>query len=1100
MKALKWLSLAVVITLTVTSCQQEGDTMFEKIAPKQSGLEFKNTLVETEEFNVLNYTYFYNGGGVAIGDVDNDGLPDIYLTGNMVASHLYINQGNFNFENRAAEAGVEAAGFWNTGVTMADVNDDGWLDIYVCRSAANSADARRNLLFINDGVDDNGQVSFTESAKLYGLDDQAYSTQATFFDFDRDGDLDMYLLNHSIPMYANFTADIEHLKKQENQLFSHKLYEQRDGKFVDISNEAGLVNNVLGFGLGVAVSDFNNDGWPDIYVSNDFNEEDYLYINQQDGTYEEQLRSRIDYTSLFSMGSDVGDVNNDGRTDILSLDMLPQDNYRIKLMSGADNFNKYQLLLDRNFYKQNMRNMLQLNQGNGRFKEVGQMAGISNSDWSWSALMSDYDLDGWPDIFVSNGYARDYTNMDFMNYAMNFKIENPDIRERDIPIEQMIEHMPEIAVANKIYKNEAGHGFADVSAEWGFVDPELSNGSAYGDLDGDGDLDLVINNVNQFASIYKNMAREKNSGHFLGIKPLVRQDAQPAIGTEVALYVGDLIMVRELYPSRGFQSSVEHMVHFGLGELTTVDSLIVHWPDGRSELFQIDSIDRYQTLIQGQGVKAVQRVLNKAENPFFTPDSVITYTHQENRFSDFGVQSLLPRFYSRTGPPMASGDLNGDGLTDVIIGGGSGQATQLFRGQPNGMLSPHSSARVFDEDAMYEDVAIAITDLDNDGSPDVLIASGGNHFPDGDGHYLLRSYFNDGRGNLVRNGDFPEVIRHSSVLLTGDFNGDGTIDILLGSAYKAQKYPLPGGNVILWNRPDGSWDLDADLPFGDFICMAAAWEDVDADGQSELILGGEWQPVEIWKYTGNQWEMTGRSPLKGLITALKVSDLDDDPEKEIVVGNWGENSSWKATPEEPLILYYGDFDNNGEIDPVLSYYIDGVSYPYVSRDDLTGQLSFLKKTFQSYHAYGEMNMQELLKQLPDHQSDSAQILSTHILDLVDGQWEVRSLPSHAQVAPVFVIETMDVDDDGDQDIILAGNSRYNRVKIGEIESNHGVLLRNMGQLKFQPVSPVESGLDLSGEVRSVLPVEINTEQKYLLFGINDGEVQTYRWEFQPVVN
>lgn len=382
----------------------------------------------------------------------------------------------------------------------------------------------------------------------------------------------------------------------------------------------------------------------------------------------------------------------------------------------------------------------------------------------------------------------------------------------------------------------------------------------------------------------------------------------------------------------------------------------------------------------------------------------------------------------------------------------------------------------------------------------MLIASGGNHFPDGDGHYLLRSYFNDGRGNLVRNGDFPEVIRHSSVLLTGDFNGDGTIDILLGSAYKAQKYPLPGGNVILWNRPDGSWDLDADLPFGDFICMAAAWEDVDADGQSELILGGEWQPVEIWKYTGNQWEMTGRSPLKGLITALKVADLDDDPEKEIVVGNWGENSSWKATPEEPLILYYGDFDNNGEIDPVLSYYIDGVSYPYVSRDDLTGQLSFLKKTFQSYHAYGEMNMQELLKQLPDHQSDSAQILSTHILDLVDGQWEVRSLPSHAQVAPVFVIETMDVDDDDDQDIILAGNSRYNRVKIGEIESNHGVLLRNMGQLKFQPVSPVESGLDLSGEVRSVLPVEINTEQKYLLFGINDGEVQTYRWEFQPVVN
>lgn len=548
------------------------------------------------------------------------------------------------------------------------------------------------------------------------------------------------------------------------------------------------------------------------------------------------------------------------------------------------------------------------------------------------------------------------------------------------------------------------------------------------------------------------------------------------------------------------------MIHFGLGDWTQIDSLVIRWPQGDRELFTLDTIDRYYNLVKGQGKTTThERTPKDALESIFTPDSMLSFTHHEDRFNDFDVQGLLPRYYSRMGPAMALGDLNGDGVLDILMGGGNGQPASWWPGQAVGKELSSSESRAFKEDARYEDVATAIADFDQDGDNDILIASGGNRYPSGDELYALRYYENTGNGKFMRNTDFPEVIRNATCLVTGDFNGNGRIDIFLGSGYKAQEYPMAAGNVIIWNNGNGSsfapldngatadkgWEVDEDPPFKDFICMDGDWKDVNGDGQAELVLGGEWEPIEIWNYTSSGWKLTGASDHKGLVTALHVVNLDDDPEMEIIVGNWGENSLFNASPDQPLVLYYGDFDDNGTIDPVLSYYLDGISYPFVSRDDLTSQLAYLKKILSNYHTYGEMTMEELLTHLPDYKTDSAQVLSSYILDFKNGRWETIPLPPAAQVAPVFAIETVDYDGDDRQDIILAGNSRYNRVKIGEMEANHGVLLRNLGDLNFEAVSPAQSGLNVSGEVRSVKKY-ISDSGTYILFGVNGAKAETYR--------
>ncbi|NND04898.1 MAG: VCBS repeat-containing protein [Saprospiraceae bacterium] len=1079
-----------VLILSCISCNDKADTLFTGISAKKSGIIFRNTLKELPEFNVLKYGYFYNGGGVALGDINNDGLCDIYFTGNLVASHLYLNQGEWEFSNIAKDAGVEAAGLWNTGVNMVDINDDGWLDIYVCRSAAKDPDARRNLLFINK-TSENGEVIFEEQGAIYGLNDQGYSTQSAFFDFDKDGDLDMYLLNHSVQEFANFSNNLLGYKNRRDGDYGDKLYRNDGNKFTDISKDAGIKSTVLGFGLGVSIGDFNNDTWPDIYVSNDYNEEDYLYINDGNGSFSEQLRSYLDHTSLFSMGSDAADINNDGMTDVVTLDMLPSDNYRIKLTSGADNFDKYQLLLKQGFYKQNMRNMLHLNEG-GAFSEVGQLAGISNTDWSWSALLADYDLDGLQDLFVTNGYLRDYTNMDFMSFAVDMKLSDEDMTT-DQSIEELLKHMPKIEVPNQVFRNVDGVRFEDHSAAWGFNKIELSNGAAYADLDNDGDLDLVVNNVNDFAGVYRNQAVEKNQGNFLKITLVA--DSITTIGSKVCLFVDDEIMTRELYLSRGYQSSVEPTLHWGLGKNPSVDALLVRWSDGTEEQFDVEKVNTEITLEKGSGFSPTIK-MQAEKQKIFKRDNLALFEHVEDDFNDFRHQSLLPTYYSRNGPSLVVGDLNGDELDDLICGGAAGQQMGVFLGDAASPFREISQPAI-SGDAQHEDVALALADLDGDEDLDLVAASGGNFAVEGEDHYPLRIYLNNGLGQFKRSEHLTEVRIQANTLALGDYDADGDIDVFVGGQYEALNYPKPNTNYLLLNDGQGVFSDMQNLPFASNRVASVVAEDINVDGRIDLVMAGEWEGVEVWSFDGH-WQRTYHYPLHGWYSSVHPLNLDGDRELEIVVGNWGLNSQLQASQERPMVVYSGDFDDNGTIDPILSTYMGDQSYPFVSRDDLLGQLPGLKKHFTSYADYGKYTMDQLLELLPIAKADSIVELASFVLDVSGDSLISVKLPMEAQVAPIYAITDLDVDGDGDQDLILAGNSIYNRVKIGEIDANHGVMLQNDGDLKFSALSISKTGLDVRGSARSVVKLTSNTGTN-ILFGINDDQVISYQLSTEEVV-
>lgn len=1093
---LKFFVSLVMIVLALSCNSVDDSTLFSLMPSSQTKVFFKNILKETEEFNVLEYGYLYNGGGIAIGDINNDGLPDIYFTGNMVGSHLYLNKGNFEFKEIAKEAGVFAEGLWNTGTTMADVNADGLLDIYICRSAAQDPNKRKNLLFIN-----NGDLTFTEKASKYGIDDSGYSTQAAFFDYDRDGDLDLYVLNHSTQEYAGFGQISEQLKNRKNPAYSDKFYKNNNGTYEEVGDKIGLTNNVLGFGLGIAVSDINNDGWPDIYISNDYNEQDYLYINNADGTFTERLQDYIGHTPLYSMGSDIADINNDGFTDMMLLDMLPEDNYRQKMVSGPDNYEKFSRLAASGFYNQTMRNMLQLNHQGVSFSEIGQFSGVSNTDWSWASLFADFDNDGYKDLFITNGYKRDYTNMDFINYAVQEKI-NENKTGKATAIMQLLEKMPSSVIQNYAYKNNKDLTFQKVNTEWGLQQKSLSNGAAYADIDNDGDLDLVVNNIDEKAFIYRNNSEKLSNNHFIKFHLKGTGGNTFGVGSKIQIYNAGSMLTQELMPVRGYLSSMEYTLTFGLGAQQKIDSLKIIWPDAKEQILTNITVNQTLTLFQ-KDAKLPVAVGDTYDSSYLLKDSIASFQHIENNYNDFQRERLLPHKLSTQGPKITKGDVDGDGLEDFFIGGAKGYEGKVFKQLKSGEFVPIPQVALM-EDHHSEDIDAILFDTDNDGDLDLYVVSGGNEFESEDPLLQDRLYLNDGKGHFEKTiGQIPIMHTSGSCVTPADYDKDGDIDLFVGGRLVPGKYPTTPRSYLLENDGKGTFkdvtkEMNAPLEYPGMV-TDALFTDLNNDNKQDLIIVGEWMPIQIFENQGSTFkalfDTSGLDDFKGWWSTISASDFDNDGDMDFVVGNHGRNSQLKASLNEPVRLYVKDFDANGTLDPIMCSYIMGEEYPVFSKDDLVDQLTMLKSRYVNYADYADQKITDIFsdKELKDVTIFEATVFETsYIENLGSGKFNLSPLPAAAQFAPIYSILAYDINEDGVKDLLLGGNFFGSRIKYGRYDANKGLLLTGDGKGGFKTISQKESGLNLHTETRDIELISLSDTTKVVLFAQNNAPMVTYK--------
>ncbi len=1065
--------------------------MFSLLPSSETGIKFKNLIQETPEFNILTYGYLYNGGGVSIGDINNDGLQDIYFTGSMVGSRLYLNKGNFKFEEIAQKAGVFAEGFWNTGTTMADVNGDGLLDIYVCRSAAKDSYKRKNLLFIN-----NGNLTFTEKASEYGIADEGYSTQGAFFDYDKDGDLDLYVLNHSVQEFASFKSVSNDLKSVRDPNFEDRLYKNENGKFIEVGQAAGLTSNVLGFGLGISISDINNDGWLDIYISNDFNEQDYLYINNQDGTFKENLQNFIGHTSHFSMGSDIADINNDGFTDIMTLDMWPEGIERQKMVSGPDNYDKYQLLQKNGFYEQSMRNMLQLNNNGLSFSEIGQYSGVDATDWSWSTLFCDLDNDGYKDIYITNGVKKDYTNMDFMNFAVQEKI-NENNTGVPMSIDKLLENIPASLEENYTYRNNGNLSFTKVNNDWGLNLKSLSNGAAYADLDNDGDLDLVVNNIDSEAFVYKNNSEIITKNSYLKLKLVGDNKNTFAIGAKVELKLKDNNISQELMPTRGFQSSGSYDLVFGLGTENKVEKLTIIWPDGRQQILNDLKANQTLTLKQVEARK-FEKPVEITIKPLFsqlTNTGFENFRQIENEFIDFYREILLPHKLSIQGPKITVADVNNDNLDDLFIGGPKGQAGSLFLQSKSGNFAKQNQL-VFNENSNSEDIDVLFFDADGDNDQDLYVVSGGNEADANSPELQDRLYINDGRG-IFKKKDLPVMLISGSCVKAGDYDADGDLDLFVGGRLIPGKYPSSAGSYLLQNDGKGNFKDVSSSVASSFknlgMVTDAIWSDFNGDGKIDLIVVGEFMAIKAFENkVGILKEISAGSGLldsEGWWNTIEGGDFDNDGDMDYVLGNLGLNSQLKAQVKEPVTIYAKDFDNNGSIDPILAAYKNGENYPVFSKDDISRQLSIINSKFVKYSAFADKKISNIFS---SDELKGAVILeaktfgSTYLENLGNNKFKLSKLPIMAQLAPITAIKILDVNNDKKLDIILAGNFYGTRVKFGRYDANKGLVLLGDGKGKFNALNVLESGLNLSGEVRDVQSFKSANHTQNFIFAVNNA--------------
>lgn len=1092
MKSTQFL-IATLLSLLFVACQgpEQGheDTLFRPVPASRSNIAFANRLEETPEWNIIEYLYFYNGGGVAVGDVNNDGLPDIYFTANTAPNRLYLNKGNLEFEDVTEAAGVAGQGNWKTGVAMADVNGDGWLDIYVCQVGRYKSRRGRNQLFINrqDGT-------FAEQAEAYGLDFQGFSTQAAFFDYDRDGDLDCYLLNHSIHSAENYVEAA--IRRQPDSLAGDRLYRNEGGRFADVTRQAGLYSSRVGYGLGVAVSDLDDDGWPDLYVSNDFHENDYLYFNNGDGTFRDGTTGALGHTSTFSMGSDIADFNNDGRADILSLDMKPEEETILKSSVGSDPFNIYQFKLQFGYHYQFPRNMLQLNQGQldgqTRFSEIGQLAGIAATDWSWSPLITDLDLDGRKDIFITNGIWRRPNDLDYLKFTSNQQVQ------QNAGNLEMAAHMPEGLAANYAYRNQGGLAFEDVSRQWGLDYRGCSNAAAYADLDNDGDLDLVVNNLNANALVFENQVRRQQAPNFIRLRLKARGSNTFGIGSRATLFVGGRRQTLELFTTRGFQAGVEPVLSFGLGETETIDSLVIRWPDGTCQLIPAPAAN--QLLAVEQGKTAEGRGPSAAAQPLFekVPASIsgLGFRHRENPFNDFDREKLIPHQLSAQGPCLAVADVNGDGREDLYLGGGRGQAGAVYLQSSSGGFQP-ADLTAFIMDFPYEDTGAAFFDADGDGRPDLYVVSGGG---EAEPAFALqdRLYMNRGKGRFERKFDaLPPLEANGSCVTPLDFDQDGAMDLFVGVRSVPGSYGLPPRSYLLRNDGRGNFtDVTGQVaPQLASLGMVTGAALLAREGERLLAVAGEWMPVTFFDVNQPVWAQRTVPGSNGWWNTLSVADLDGDGDDDLLLGNNGLNSSLRASRQEPLELYVKDFDQNGSTDPLLTYYRQGRRYTYFSKDELAEQLVQVKKRYLDYRPFAESTFEEAF---PPEMLEGAVHLQAFTLascwaeNQGAGSFELHELPVQAQFAPLFGLTAGDFNSDGRQDILGVGNWYGVRPSLGRYDASYGLCLGGGEGGAFMAVEPAESGFAVFGEGRAIAPVRRADGSLLLVVGRNDDVPVVFR--------
>lgn len=1078
--------LTLILLLIANSSGSFSQPLFSKLSPEKSGIKFNNKLVENAQINIITYEYFYNGGGVAAGDFNNDGLIDLYFTSNQQPNSLYLNKGNNTFEDITKSSGTAGKRGWKTGVSVADVNGDGFLDIYVCFSGDLEPQYRRNQLFIN-----NGDLTFTDRAEEMGVADAGYTTQAAFFDYDKDGDLDLFVLNHNIKNLRNFDASF--VKKMIDADAGDRLYQNNNGKFTDVTQSAGIISNPIGYGLGLGVSDFNNDGWPDIYLSNDYVEEDYLYINNHDGTFRECLKQQFGHLSNFSMGMDIADINNDGWMDIFTLDMLPHDNKRQKLLYAPDNYELYNNTLEHGFYHQLMRNMLQLNNGNSTFSEIGQLCGISNTDWSWSPLFADFNNDGNKDLFVSNGYGRDMINRDFMKFYANERLKHLQGKTDDRMF-QMLQGIQTTPLHNFIFENNGSLQFIDRSKDWGFDEKDFSHGAVYADLDNDGDLDIVVNRMNDFAGVYiNNTIENKAGGNYLKVQLQSSSKNSFAVGSRASLFAGGKKYVLENYPVHGFQSAESIPIHFTF-TAKTVDSLIVQWPDGNKQILKHGLTANSKITIKEEAANYVETEIT-SKPVFNTISSLIDYQHKDEAVNDFKIQPLMINMISHSGPRIAKADINKDGLDDIYICGAKNQSGELFIQQRDGQFvkSPQPD---FEKDAASEDCNAVFFDADNDGDLDLYVVSGGFAVPEDDATLQDRLYMNQ-NGNFVKNKNaVPQETISGSVVVPMDFDADGDLDLFIGSRCIPGRYPETPQSVIFVNNGKGIFTNNTEVLAPDFLHLGmitdAVWKDINKDGKPELLVSGEWMPLQSFDYENGKFVNTTQKvfaeKLSGFWNRLVLADVDNDGDDDLIAGNWGMNSQMQASRTEPVTLYYGDFDNNGFIDPIVCYYIEGKSYPMASRDEITDQMTVLRQRFPTYDAYSDATINDILTadQMKEAKVLSADYLHTTWFENVNGKFVTRRLPIEADFSPVNAIAVDDFDHDGNKDILLAGNLDQVRIKIGKLDANYGILLKGDGKGGFKYLPQYSSGLKLLGCVKEILPIGSNNKNsKILMLGINN---------------